>query len=528
MNSLRTIPFLSCSESLVFEQELLGGNEEAEWQAMTKAGRGLADELSRDLREWRNLPRNLRILALVGKGHNGGDALVATRRLLKFLPMGQAFVLPLAPISEAKPNVRRIWQELEDFGRTTFLEPLDPKGDVAVMIAQLEEVGGSEGFDVCLDGLVGMQFHPPLREPVLSLIEAVNAFDEIGVRVAVDLPSGMGDESDAVSFQADFTYATGIAKSPLIESSNAGKAGRLRFVDVGFFDGEKLPTGSRPEELLLAENIASIRTLRPALCDKRTFGRLVILGGSRNMPGALLMAAKAASRSGIGLLTACGPESVTPSFSAVLPEAMWTALPETETGGLALEGCGQVLTALEGASALVAGPGLGAERETLVLLEEVLRAFDGPVLLDADALRPEIIDALARPELAILTPHAGELARLAGGKIPEGADALKSFCRERGGVSMILKGPLSRICDTDRVLVNYRGGPVLARGGSGDLLAGIAGGLLARGRKPLEAAALGSLWHGVAADCLARQRGQEAVAITELLDHLAFALRNDV
>ncbi|MGE4550861.1 MAG: NAD(P)H-hydrate dehydratase, partial [Opitutales bacterium] len=409
-----------------------------------------------------------------------------------------------------------------------FLEPLDPDGSVAAMTARLEETGGAVGFDVCLDGLVGMQFRPPLREPLRSLIEAVNAFGKIGVRVAVDLPSGVGDESDEAPFRADFTYATGIAKAPLLEPANAEKVGRLRYVDVGFFDGEKLPVANRPEELLLAANIASLRALRPALCDKRTFGRLVLLGGSRNMPGALLMATKAAARSGVGLLTACGPESVTPAFAAALPEAMWIALPETETGGLALEGRGQVLAALEGASTLVAGPGLGSERETLVLLEEVLREFEGSVLLDADALRPEIIDALARPELAILTPHAGELARLAGGEAPEGADALKSFCRERGGVTMIVKGPLSRVCDGERVLVNYRGGPVLARGGSGDLLSGIAGGLLARGHKTLEAGALGALWHGIAADCLARQRGQEAVAITELLDQLAFALRNDI
>ena len=528
MNSLRTAPFLSCHESLAFERDLLSGDEEAEWQAMTRAGEGLADELARDLREWRNLPRKLRILALVGKGHNGGDALVATRRLLKFLPLGHAFVLPLVPFHDAKPNVRRAVAQLEEADRVTFLDPLGPDDSVAEITARLEEVVGA-GFDVCLDGLVGMQFRPPLREPLRSLIEAVNNFEEIGARVAVDLPSGVGDESDEITFLADFTYATGIAKSPVLEPANAKTLGRLRYVDVGFFDGAKLPVTARPEELLLAENIALLRSLRPALCDKRTFGRLVLLGGSRNMPGALLMVTKAAARSGVGLLTACGPESVMPSFSAALPEAMWAALPETETGGLALEGRGQVLAALEGASALVAGPGLGAERETLLLLEEVLKAFDGPVLLDADALRPEIIKSLARPELAILTPHLGELARLTGGDDPpEGADALKAFCRENGGVTMILKGPLSSVCDPERVLINYRGGPVLARGGSGDLLAGIVGGLLARGHKSLDAASLGTIWHGIAADCLARQRGQEAVAITELLDQLAFALRNDI
>ena len=528
MSVLRTVPFLSCDESLAYERNLLGGDDEAEWQAMIRAGEGLADELARDLREWRNLPRTLRTLALVGKGHNGGDALVATRRLLKFLPMGQAFVLPLVSLAEAKPNLRRAWQDLEEFGRTTFLDPVDSAGDLDAILAQLKEAGGTKGFDLCLDGLLGMQFRPPLREPVRSLVEAVNGFDKIGVRVAVDLPTGVGDESDEVRFRADFTYATGIAKAPLLAPANAEAAGRIRFVDVGFFDEGKPEASKRSEELLLASNLTHLRALRSNLSDKRTFGRLVVLGGSRNMPGALLMAAKAAARSGVGLLTACGPESITPAFAAALPEAMWTGLPETEHGGLALEGRGQILAALQGASALVAGPGLGAESETLVLLQEVLKEFKGPVLLDADALRPESVAALASPEQAILTPHAGELARLAEGEAPQGADDLKIFCRERGGITMIVKGPLSRICSPDRVLVNYRGGPVLARGGSGDLLAGIAGSLLARGRNPLEAASLSALWHGVTADCLARQRGQEAVATTELLDQLAFALRNDV
>ncbi|MFP6900424.1 MAG: NAD(P)H-hydrate dehydratase [Opitutales bacterium] len=528
MNSLQTVPFLTCAESLAFEQKLLGGDADAEWQAMKKAGEGLADALAKDLREWRNLPRNLRILALVGKGHNGGDALVATHRLLGFLPMGHAFVLPQVPFNEAKPNLRRAVGKLEELGRTTFLDPVGQEGDLAAITSVLQEAGGAHGFDLCLDGLLGMQFRPPLREPVRSLVTAVNAFDKIGVRVAVDLPTGLGDESDETPFRADFTYATGIAKLPLLDPEQAERVGRMRFVDMGFFDTGALPNSSGNEELLLAKNVAELRLLRPALCDKRSFGRLVVLGGSRNMPGAFLMAAKAAVRSGVGLLTACGPESVVPTLAAALPEAMWTSLPETEGGGLALEGRGQLLAALEGASALLAGPGLGSEREVQVLLTEVLQEFDGPVLLDADALRPEILAALSHPELAVITPHKGELARLADGESLETSGALRTFCRENGGVTMIVKGPLSRVCDADRVFINCRGGPVLARGGSGDLLAGIAGGLLARGRKPLEAASLGVLWHGMAADCLARQRGQEAVATTELLDHLAFALRNDV
>jgi NAD(P)H-hydrate epimerase len=235
------------------------------------------------------------------------------------------------------------------------------------------------------------------------------------------------------------------------------------------------------------------------------------------------MAAKAATRSGVGLLTAFVPESLQPSFAAALPEAMWVPMPETPDGGLALEGRGVVVEKLSRATALVAGPGLGTERETQVLLLELLKEFDGPAVFDADALQPEVIAEAPKPERLALTPHAGEFSRLAGK-----SDACPRAYSGKIGCTTVLKGPFTRICSAECELFNVSGGPVLARGGSGDLLAGIIGSLAARGDRPLfDVAALGVLWHGRAADALARQHGQEAVNATELLDYLSFSLRND-
>lgn len=236
------------------------------------------------------------------------------------------------------------------------------------------------------------------------------------------------------------------------------------------------------------------------------------------------MATLAALRSGAGLVTSAVPESLVPAFAAQVPEAMWIGLPETPEGGLALEGLHLVRGAFARATAVVLGPGLGRERETLALAAEIARATPRPLVIDADALQPEIVGAGNAPR--ILTPHAGEYARIAAALPP--------------GAVVVRKGPITRIetagdgaatgdgaGGTSRpVHHSFFGGPVLARGGSGDLLAGLTGTLLAQTPgDPLGAAARGVVWHGMAADALARAHGPSAVRATQLLDFLAEALR---
>jgi NAD(P)H-hydrate epimerase len=235
------------------------------------------------------------------------------------------------------------------------------------------------------------------------------------------------------------------------------------------------------------------------------------------------MCARAALRSGVGLVTAFVPESLVPAFAASAPEAIWVGWPETPQGGLALAGLPLLRARLERATALVVGPGLGSEGESLALAGETVKSAGVPVALDADALQPSIL-AVAQGKRMICLPHAGEFQRLAGGREANPA-VLRAVARETGA-TIVLKGPVTRITDGDRVHHSFFGGPVLARGGSGDLLAGLVGGLLAEAPDDLLVAACrGVVWHGLAADLLARDRGQVAVQVTQLLDYLPAALR---
>lgn len=193
------------------------------------------------------------------------------------------------------------------------------------------------------------------------------------------------------------------------------------------------------------------------------------------------MAASAAVRSGAGLVTVFAPESLVASFAARLPEAMWVACPETPEGGLALEGLHLVQERIGRATALVVGPGLGRERESLVLAEEMVKMSSAPVVIDADALQPQIVSAGAIPR--ILTPHAGELARIAE-RVPSSA-------------VLVRKGPVTCIEAQGVSFYSFKGGPVLARGGSGDLLAGLMGGCW-RSRPAIRRRRRAGLWHGMA------------------------------
>ncbi len=495
-------PILSCEEALAFEDHLLGSEEEA-WEAMTSAGTALGHRIFRDYNEVGPFPANPRILLLLGKGHNSGDACLSANVLLGHMPEAEVFIYTLSPEPDMRPLTRRAFNLIAD----------------RVRVAELEFVR-EETFDICLDGVFGMQFQPPLRDEARHLFQVVNANPYIHFRAAVDIPSGLGD-GDA--FRADLTYATGIAKQVVFNSEHAGKVGRLRYLDIGFFEeAEIVPSG---QSLLTVDVLSGIRGLRHPLSDKRQHGHLFVLAGSRQMPGAMLMCAQAAATAGVGLLTVFAPESVYSYLISSLPEAMWVPVPETPQGTIALESRLEILSRMDKATALVIGPGIGKDEETARLIEDLVRTVPVPVLLDADALQSEIVQAAANREPTkgevILTPHAGEYRRIGNGESPE------SFVSE-SGLTMVLKGPLTRVYAGDRCIYSPFGGPVLARGGTGDLLSGIIGARLAKpAAKAMRAACEGVAWHGRAADEWARARGSTGVRTTGLLDFLPEGLLHE-
>ncbi len=474
-------PILTCAEAKDFEAACFAGDEESEWAAMRKAGRAVAKAVLMDFSEIGEFPAAARVVVLAGKGHNAGDALIAARHIRELHPHARIEVRFIYGERALRPLAQRAWRELAP-GATSVSRWL------------------ADGYDLLLDGVFGYQFRAPLEPAVLALFAEVRAL-KIRLRAAVDLPSGLGEPG---AFQADFIYATGIVKSPLLTLPNAG---RIRYLDLDF-----AVTANASERVLASATLDPLRALRYSRSDKRTFGHLFVVGGSRSYPGAVLMSVLAALRSGVGLVTAFVPESLVAAFAARAPEAMWVGWPETPEGGLALEGSHLLAARVDRASALLVGPGLGRELETLALIKDVVSRSFVPLVIDADALQPDIVRAGAAPR--VLTPHGGEFARIEAA-IPMGSVTIR-------------KGPITTVQAGDARYHSFFGGPVLARGGSGDILAGLTGGLLAQSpADPLEAACRAAVWHGQAADALAQAHGQVAVQTTQLIDFLPAVLRKD-
>ncbi|MFA5257286.1 MAG: NAD(P)H-hydrate epimerase, partial [Opitutales bacterium] len=222
-------PVLTCAAAADWEEALLRGDETTTWAAMRRAGDGVALAALRDFAEIRPLPAAgaFRALVLCGTGHNAGDALLSARRVLGELPDATATVVLVYGRDALRPLALRALEELEHAA-----------GARAVVCAWSAELAGSlagQSFEICIEGVLGMSMRPPLRAPAPELF-ALAAGMDIELRAAVDLPAGLGDECAPDGFAADFTYATGIPKAPLFVPANTARTGRVRYIDIGFFD----------------------------------------------------------------------------------------------------------------------------------------------------------------------------------------------------------------------------------------------------------------------------------------------------
>ena len=518
-------PILSCREAAELEVLILK-DETAEWAAMQKAGVGIAKALCRDYQELASLPTTFNLLVLVGKGNNGGDALIACRQILEDFPGSRITLLFTCNPKKMKSTALRAYESIHE--NVTQYEIKAVMEERAIH-AVLEHEATDCGFDLCIDGLLGMSFKAPLRKPMDVLIKAVNSFDRIKLRAAVDLPSGKGDSSDECFFRADFTYATGIPKKPLFDE--AVDCGRIRVIDLGFQKTPECAAFEMKESVLVKDVLQPLQTLRPTNANKYTYGHVFIVGGSGSMPGALLMAVQAALRSGVGLVTAFVPSSVAASLAAQAPEAMWIPWPETANGLLDAAAIDLLLDRVDRATAVLIGPGMGRGVPVGKLTRAIIERVEQPILVDADALQKTLVQSTAGRKDSmgpvILTPHVGEFMRVAGlEKKVVSNKSLRAFC-QTARVTTVLKGPSTRICAGDKILYSVSGSPVLSRGGSGDLLAGLMGGMIAQ--KQLDtftAISCATVLHGLAAERLAREKGQVCVRTTELLDYLPNVLRS--
>jgi NAD(P)H-hydrate epimerase len=496
MSAAARLPVLSCAEAAAAESGFIAGDAALSWKLMNRAARGVADEAVALLGRKPKL-----ILVLAGKGNNGADAFLAA---LHCAPRGTEIVAVFAEGGPAHAQAQRAWSVRKKGVRIGI-----------VAAANLRQLANHE-FDLIFDGILGQGFRAPLSAELRTFIRASDKLR--GLRVAVDLPSGLGDDSTGPAFRADLTVSIGCLKRPLLSLKAACFVGRLRVLDIG------LPLGETEEACVTATSLAPLRRPRRARSDKRHQGRLIVVGGSDRMPGAVLMNTAAALRSGTALVTTCLPDSIRAKAAVTFPEAMWRGLSTGRDGSVTLANLSEIRSLLADKDTLLIGSGMG--EKAVKLISAVTTRCSTSLVLDADALRPTVIAASKSIQIRVLLPHAGEFKRLSG----RGASvaAARTYARKIKSI-VVLKGPLTCVTDGLRVIHIPFGGPVLARGGSGDLLAGIVASVLSRrnelGLTPFDAVVLATTWHARAADWLSKTQGEEAVRTTDLLAGLSPALR---
>ena len=484
---------------------------------MDAAGSGAAALIGR----WLAPIRGRRIVVVCGKGNNGGDGFVVARRLRA---RGAAVTVFLtARREEVQGDAAEAlagWR-----GR---VEAIDAGPDPGALVRALERA------EAVVDALLGTGLTGPARGQAAAAIEAINEAGRRGIPViALDLPSGLSSDHGALlgpTVKATRTVTFAGLKRSLLLHPAAALAGPVDVVDIGVSEAEAARgvTTWRLE----AADVRRHFPAREADAHKGRFGHLLIVAGSLGKTGAAVLAARAALRSGVGLCTVATPASQQPIVAAQAPEYMTEALPETAAGSLALAGRERILELAHRMDAVALGPGLSLQPETQELARLLVAEVERPLVADADALSALAghLDLLRRAlGPRALTPHPGEMARMLGGSVDsvqgDRLEVARSFGREHR-VALALKGAGTAIGGPDgRVVVNPTGNPGMAKGGSGDVLTGIVGALLARGLDPVAALEAGCYLHGLAGDLTAAERGEIAMIAGDIVEKLPAALQ---
>lgn len=484
---------------------------------MESAGRGVADAMKRALPDLRE-----RSIAIVcGKGNNGGDGLVVFRCLATQGYSAHAYVL--SPFQNLSGDARDNLEAALRLGLPVSAVPIDSSWEKV-----LAEIRAA---DVVVDAIFGTGLTEPARGLPERVIRDLNDMKEF--KVAVDVPSGLSSESSEVpgeAFRADLTVALAAPKPCHLLMPAASFCGELEVADIGIPDVILESTGSQLSTIE-PEELKSLLPPRPPDAHKGQFGHLLVVAGSVGKTGAGIMAARAALRSGVGLVTVASAESALPFMAPGVPEAMWEPLSETSDGAISASAAGRALELLAGKSALAMGPGLGRHPETVAFIKRVLGEVDVPVVLDADGINAFQADAeaLAGERPLALTPHPGEAGRLlacsARDVQRDRLEAARQLARRcRAGV--LLKGHRTLVANAEGdVGINLTGNPGMASGGTGDVLTGMVGAFLARGISIHDALCLAAYLHGLAGDLAAEELGQTSLAATDLITKLPEALR---
>jgi NAD(P)H-hydrate epimerase len=453
-----------------------------------------------------------RVVVMAGPGNNGGDGWTAARILHD---SGRDVVV----LTSAEPD------SMSSPARETVRDAIEAAVPWLHVDAAAEAETSLAGAGVIVDALLGIGLHGVPRQPYAGFIAAIGR--SMAPVVSVDVPSGVDSDTGTVlgpAVAADVTVCFSTPKVGCVLQPGWSLAGELRVADIGVRE-EFLRFDGAPESWDAQDYLAVLP--RPRWDDRKgTRGRVLIVGGSPGLTGAVCLAAAGALRSGAGYVAVAVPEPCAAVVEAKLTSPVKLRLSATEDGALTTDAVEQVLEAATRADVVVLGPGLGRAASTRDAVKALVARLDCPLLLDADALfalEDDLSDVAARVAPTVLTPHSAEAARLLG-RTPEAVDADRITAARSlaaGGATAVLKGPATLIAEGGRIIVNPTGGPGLATLGTGHVLSGVIGSLLARGMLAIDAAALGVYLHGAAGDAASRDLSAVCCTAEDVVAYLS-------
>lgn len=480
---------------------------------MENAGLRAAEIVARKHEE---LGYSSEILVFAGKGKNGGDAFVVARQLVAMGKRVRLFLLhPFeAYKDEAKANLEIV---LEQKIRPMVLDNVAP----------LEEFFASaNGPFLCVDGLLGIGFKGPLAGLFADVVDIINA--KTDYVIALDMPSGVDATTGQVIGQAiyaDLTISFGFAKIGHYIAPGAIHRGELRVVDIA------LPPSFRKDgniHALTKDNVAPLLQRRDRYGHKNSFGHTLLFGGRKGKLGAISMASRACLRVGTGLVTACTWEDAYEQLLARVDDELMCYPLKLDEKSYA-----EQKDAAHQFSSAVVGPGMGTGERATKVLSDFIDYFRGPLVIDADGItilaKEEVKQRLhGRKFPTILTPHPGELSRLLGVPTKEIVDNPKEMVEraaEETNSIVLLKGATTFICAGDgHIHLNHYPNDGMATAGSGDVLAGMIGGIVGQQRmNAKDAVILGVFLHSLAGDFASQRLGHRSMTASDIISHLGDA-----
>src|SRR5712692_3980808 len=465
-------------------------------------------------------PQAQRIRVVCGKGNNGGDGFVVARQLAE---SGRVVrILLLCGPEELRGDAAAMFQKL------TILPPV--VRDAGALAAA--DAAPIFAADLNVDAVLGTGFRPPVSPLCAAAISRMN--DSRAPVIAVDIPSG----ADADSTQAEIGA---LARADAVVTFTAPHPAH---VFAGLTSGPTViaPIGSPPEAVVsklglylsTPADFASLLAPRARDANKGSYGHVLVIGGSVGKAGAAAMAGFSALRVGAGLSTVATARSVLPTVAGFHPEVMTEPLEETEAGGISMRALDRRVEALvEGKTVLAVGPGISRHAEAAEFARTIVKKYKIPIVLDADgvnAFEGHAAELNGRARSLVITPHPGEMARLAGSTVAavqrDRLNVARTFAREHE-VIVVLKGHRTLIAQPDgEVWVNTTGNPGMATGGTGDILTGMISGFIAQNPDRIVEAMIAAVHlHGLAGDVACESMGEHSLVATDLLKALPEAFR---